>query len=270
MAMRDHHIIQALCNTYWAMEETKLREIVGVIERRSRWEGPADEFVKAERLPIDRYVDCATGADLAISGGGSAPNAGKIAILQLFGVLSQRMGMIEEASGGTSTEEFGRVFNAAVANPDIRGIILQISSPGGSVAGTAELADSIYQARTQKRIIAIADSLAASAAYWIGAQASEFWATPTAEVGSVGVFSVHQDVSKAAEQAGVKFTIVKAGKYKTEGSPYEPLSDEARVEMQAGVDYFNGMFIRALAAGPGVRVDKRRSDFGHGRGVRMD
>lgn len=262
--MKLEHVIEAICSTYWAMDPQKLAEILRVVERRAAGGVIGDDFKAAEPRPIARMVDLA-----AVSGGQGA-NAGKVAILQMFGMLSQRMGMIEQSSGGTSMERFAVAFDAALQNPEVRSIVLQIDSPGGSVAGTAELAQRIYDARGQKKVVALADSLAASAAYWIGSAAAEFWASPTALVGSIGVVTVHEDISQAAEAAGVRFTVIKAGKFKAEGNPYEPLSEEGLAYAQGTVDDYYSMFVRAVARNRGVSVDAVRNGFGQGRVVRTD
>ncbi len=140
--------------------------------------------------------------------------------------------MLMESSGGTSVQGVARQFRAAMADPDIGRVILDVDSPGGQVGGVEELAREIYQARGQKPVTAIANGLAASAAYWIATAADEFVVTPSGQVGSIGVFGMHQDVSAALEKDGVKVTMVSAGKYKTEGNPFEPLTDEARAAMQ--------------------------------------
>ena len=88
-----------------------------------------------------------------------------------------------------------------------------------SVYGVAELADQIQSARASKPVVAIANSLAASAAYWIGCAAGEFYVTPGGEVGSIGVWQAHFDYSQAIASEGVKPTLISAGKYKVEGNP---------------------------------------------------
>src|SRR5437879_2480319 len=213
--MKLERVRQAVYAMPWAIQQEKLEAMLELLELRAMGD-PGDATAAVQPRQVQ--------------------TAGKVAILPLFGVISQRMNMLSEFSGGTSTEQFAAAFDAMLANPDIRSIVIDVDSPGGSVAGTAELAQRIYDARDQKKIVAIADSLAASAAYWIGSAASEFWATPTAEVGSIGVFAVHVDTSKADEEAGVKYTIIKAGKFKAEGSPYEPLAADARDYMQGRVD----------------------------------
>jgi len=106
---------------------------------------------------------------------------------------------------------------------------------------------------------------AASAAYWIGSQATKFYVTPSGEVGSIGVWSMHVDYSRANEQDGIAVTFVSAGEHKVEGNPHEPLSDEARAEMQRSVDETYREFVAAVARGRNVTPAKVLADFGNGR-----
>lgn len=194
-------------------------------------------------------------------------SGGGVAVIPVFGVISQRMSMMSEMSGGTSTERIAGAIRQALSDPAVGSIVLQIDSPGGGVYGVAELADAIYKARGQKPIVAVADSMAASAAYWIAASADEIVVTPSGEVGSIGVFAAHEDVSQMLEGAGVKINLISAGKYKTEGSPYEPLGEEARAAMQSRVNDYYTLFTKAVARGRGVSLDAVRSGFGEGRVV---
>jgi len=127
------------------------------------------------------------------------------------------------------------------------------------------LADEIMAGRAQKKIVAVANGMAASAAYWLACCATELVVTPSGQVGSIGVFAAHEDMSKALEQEGVKVSLVSAGKFKTEGNPYEPLSDEARAALQAKVDEFYGMFVKSVAKGRGVSQASVRDGYGQGR-----
>lgn len=188
--------------------------------------------------------------------------SGTVAVMPLSGVLTQKGDW-----WGTSTEAFGRAFSAALASDNIAGIVIDVDSPGGSVYGTAVLADKIFEARGKKPVVAIANSLAASAAYWIGSAAEKFVVTPAGDVGSIGVWSAHEDWSKYLEEIGIKTTMVSAGRYKTEGHPYGPLDEEARGEMQRRVDAFYDDFIQAVARNRGVRTPAVRNGFGQGRVV---
>jgi signal peptide peptidase SppA len=197
----------------------------------------------------------------------AAGNGGGIAVLPFYGTSVQRTTPMQEVSGSglMSIQRFTQTFRAALADDSVGGILLDIDSPGGSVYGVMELANEIYQARSQKPIFAIANSLAASAAYWVASSASEFYVTPGGEVGSIGVFAAHQNLAKALEKEGVETTLVSAGKYKTEGNPFGPLSDEARAAMQSRIDAYYGAFTRGVAKNRGVDVATVREGMGEGR-----
>lgn len=195
-----------------------------------------------------------------------ATKKGAIQVLSLFGVIAHRMDLMTAFSGGTSTLAFADDFDAAMADPNISAIVINTDSPGGSVDGVPELATRIMNARGKgKQIIAVANTTMASAAYWIASAADEVVATPSAMVGSIGVFMVHLDESAADEQAGLTYSLISAGKYKTEGNPYEPLSDEARAAIQASVDEYYGLFVNAVATQRGVSANAVRSGYGEGR-----
>ena len=147
---------------------------------------------------------------------------GGTAVLPLYGVLTPR----REYFSGTALNEFQGWLNEALRSTAVDRIVIDIDSPGGSVSGVTEAAAAIRKAKAFKPVVAVANSMAASAAYWIASQASEFVATPSGEVGSIGVFAMHQDISKALSQFGVQVTLISAGKYKVEGNPFEPLGDE--------------------------------------------
>jgi len=192
---------------------------------------------------------------------------GAIAVLPLMGPITQRSGLFSAFFGGTSAEKFGRAFGDLIASPNVSAVVIEVDSPGGTVSGVPELADKIHKARDIKPVIAVANGWAASAAYWLASQASELVVTPSGEVGSIGVWSMHVDISEAMEKFGEKVTIISAGKYKVEANPYEPLSEEALAYEQSEVDRYYGMFVSAVARGRGKNVIEVRKGFGQGRMV---
>jgi len=195
---------------------------------------------------------------------------GSIAVIPLMGTVMQRAGMLELCDGGTSVQTFTQNFRSAMSDETVSQILIEIDSPGGSVYGVGELAAEIMQARGTKPVVAIANSLAASAAYWVGCAASEFYVTPGGEVGSIGVWQAHEDWSKAMEEAGVKVTLVSAGKYKVEGNPYAPLDQEAQDFMQERTQDYYQSFVKAVAKGRNVSVDSVRNGMGQGRVLGAD
>ena len=192
-------------------------------------------------------------------------NQQNIAYLPLWGVIDQHNSWMLELFGGTSTEAFGRAFDAAIADSSIGAVLFDIDSPGGSVYGIQELSDKIYNARGKKPIIAAVNSMMASAAYWISSAADEIIITPSGEAGSIGVIAMHFDYSEYESKIGVKPTIITAGKYKAEGNQHEPLGAEAKDYFQQRIDDYYNSFVTAVARNRGIGAGKVISDFGQGR-----
>lgn len=197
----------------------------------------------------------------------SAPTT--IAVIPVWGVISPHARDIEDTSGppGTAAESVGRLFDMALNDPNVSSIVLDVDSPGGTIGGVPELAGKIFGARGKKKVVASVSGMAASAAYWIATAAEEVAVTPSGEVGSVGVYMVHQDFSGFYGKEGVNHTIIKAGKYKAEGHHAEPLTDEAKASLQGRVDESYGLFVNAVAKHRGVKAADVRGGYGEGRVV---
>lgn len=258
---RYARIVQATLDRPWAITPEKLAQIRELLKLRAAGLMLTDGEIAA-RLGAAKELAAAAAARAAAVG---ASTGGAIAVLPIFGVISHRMNMLTEFSGGTSTEKLGRQLRELTADDRIGGIVLDVDSPGGSVYGVPELAEQILEARATKPIVAVANATAASAAYWLTAAASEVVVTPSGDVGSVGVYMAHEDWSKALEAEGVDVTLIHAGKFKVEGNPFEPLGDEARTRMQAEVDHYYDLFVKGLAKARDVSVDHVREHFGQGR-----
>ena len=190
---------------------------------------------------------------------------GDVAVLPIFGMTFPRANMMTEVSGATSLEVQGHALAALGADESVGAVVLDMDTPGGMVEGTTEFAAEVRRAREQKPVVAVANFVAASAGYWIAASATEVVAAPSAKVGSIGVFALHADRSKALEAEGVTRTVISAGKHKVEGNELGPLSDEARATAQALVDEAYGQFVADVATGRGVSVSAVRDGFGEGK-----
>ena len=249
-------------STPWALMPERLSAFTAVI---NRWQagGMADNETM-QAVHADAQAAAARRA--------AAPAAGGIAVIPLYGIVTQRGNMADDVSGpgSTSTQKFTAALRAAIADSAVAQILIDIDSPGGSVYGVQELAAEIIQARSAKPIVAIANSLCASAAYWVGCSASQLYVSPGGEVGSIGVYQAHQDMSKALADDGVNVTFISAGKYKTEGNPTGPLTAEAQAFMQSRVDDYYAAFIKGVAKGRNVGIDAVRNGMGQGRVLGAD
>jgi signal peptide peptidase SppA len=248
------NVLKAVFDTPWAITP----EMLGLIAEVARFRAEGGTFSEDE---IQQRIDAQSNGPRR--GGRQASG---VAVIPIYGVLSQRMNLMSAMSGGTSIEGLTSQFRDALADPDVGAIVFDIDSPGGSVEGIEELATEIRAARGQKRMVAVADSMAASAAYWLAAQADEVVVTPSGSVGSIGILAIHEDFSQAKENLGIKTTFITAGKYKAEGHEDLPLTDEAIAYVQAQADEFYSMFLTAVAKGRDVTAARAGSaDFGEGR-----
>lgn len=189
-----------------------------------------------------------------------------IAVVPLFGTMMQHADLFTEWSGGTSTTRLGQDLRKFDADPDIGAIVLEVHSPGGQIFGTEELADVVREiaAGDRTRIVAVANSMAASAAVWVATQAEEFVSTQGGWIGSIGVVVIHTDFSGAEEQAGIKTTLVATPAKKAEGNPYEPLGEDVRAEIERDNDKAYAKFRGAVARGRGVTAQTVDEEFGGG------
>jgi len=208
------------------------------------------------------------GADLdAIKTRAQEPaQAGAVALIPLKGVITPNVSLLALLFGmGSGLAAFRESLKEAKNSDEVDHIVLDIDSPGGVTDLIPEVADEVAAAAKVKPVTAVANTMAASAAYWIASQAQEIVVTPSGEVGSIGVFAEHWDFSRALEQVGEKPTLISAGKYKTEANPFEPLSEEAQEAIQGTVDYYYDMFTESVAQGRGVSVSSVKSGYGEGR-----
>jgi signal peptide peptidase SppA len=182
-----------------------------------------------------------------------------IAVIPIHGTLVRRTLGLEAASGLMSYGEIGTRLDAALADPAVFGILLDVDSPGGEAGGVFELAERIRAADAVKPVWAIAADSAFSAAYAIACAASHLAVTRTGGVGSVGVIAMHVDQSVRDAQQGYRYTAITAGRHKNDFSPHEPLDHEALVRLQAEVDRLYGLFVGPVAAMRGLDPDAVRA-----------
>lgn len=288
--MKYTHILAEFCTRAWAIREETLSamtdllrlqvtgvkwsqsEIVDRIQFSNDQNGTKRREENAMKmLPVafDDDEGIAEGDGTKAASGRGAAARGTVALIPIIGIISHRMNMMGSISGpgGTSIQKLTSQFRAALDDGNCKAIVFDVDSPGGSVEGVMELASEIYAARKQKKIIAVCNSMACSAAYWLASSASEIVCTPSGQAGSIGVYMVHQDESQALEKEGIKITLIKAGRFKTEGDSSQPLTDEAREGFQGKVDAYYGMFVKGVAQNRGSSQEKVRGGFGEGRSL---
>ena len=187
----------------------------------------------------------------------SAPEG--IAVIPIHGSLVKRSLGMEAASGLTSYGEIAAMLDAALADPQVSGILLDIDSPGGEASGSFELARRVREAAALKPVWAVANDAAYSAAYAIAASAQRLFVTETGGVGSIGVIALHVDQSVKDAKDGYHYTAITAGAHKNDYSPHEPLSGAAKTELQGEVDRLYAIFTEHVAAMRGLDLETVRA-----------
>lgn len=152
-------------------------------------------------------------------------------------------------SSSASTVLMRREIRQAAADPNVRGILLSLDSPGGTVAGTRELANEVAAAAAVKPVHGFAEDMAASAAYWVISQTARLSANATALVGSIGTYTVIHDLSAMASQQGIKVHVVRAGDMKGAGTPGTEVTPAQLAEMQRTIDALNSHFLQGVESG---------------------
>jgi capsid assembly protease len=188
-----------------------------------------------------------------------------IAVVPLVGVLTPRESFLSLFGLGTGLDGFTRRLTTAATDPAITAIFVPIDSPGGFVTGAPETAAIMRRAREQKPVIGAVGGLCASCAYWIGSNATRLTATPSAQVGAIGVYGERLSLVKRLEREGVEVHLVSAGKHKLEGHPATSMGAAERAAMQSRVDETFDQFVGDIALGRHVSIGAVRGGFGEGR-----
>lgn len=238
----------------WAILPGHLEHIRGIYDAHLRGEG-----VNLQELVAQR------GAPLPGPVRGYEVRDG-VALVPMRGVMAQRMNLMTDVSGGTSSELLARDVKAATEDTKIKGIILRADTPGGAVAGTQLAAQAVMAARDVKPVVTLVEGLMASAGVWVGTGASQVYLSSAVDqVGSIGVVVEHIDRSKQLDAVGIKKTEVFAGKYKRIASDNGPLTESGKATLQDTVDTIYSIFVGDVANQRGVSVEKVLADMADGR-----
>jgi signal peptide peptidase SppA len=247
---RYAHLVSFALQHPWAITPEMSRVIAGILGHRIAGHRADDETLQAaiaSRKPLPQ------------------PTRGGVAVIPMYGVLAPRANMLTEASGGTSFEKLTAQLREAVSRDDVTTIVFDVDSPGGSVAGATEFATEVRAARARKPVIAVANYTMGSAAYWAMANATKIHAAPSAAVGSIGVYTIHNDLSEALAREGIKRTYIAEGKHKIAGNPDQPLDEHAHAALSAMVKDSYDRFVSDVAKGRGIAASAVRGGYGEGR-----
>lgn len=186
-------------------------------------------------------------------GGGYDVTPGGVAIVSIVGPMMKG----QSKYGGTSTVATRRALRAAAADARVGAIALRIDSPGGYISGTQDLADEVADVAARKPLEAYIEDLGASAAYWVASRAGKISANASAQVGSIGGYTVLVDTSGKAEASGVKVHVIQTGPLKAIGVPGAPVTPEQVAVVQEEVeDQVAGFYATVRAGRPRVDLGK--------------
>ncbi|WP_274369717.1 S49 family peptidase [Morganella morganii] len=236
------HLAQKLFNTPLAIHPQKAEVIVSSLTERLGITQIRSAMMEDDDGYFSRKARKDSGYDV-LEG---------IAVIPVYGTLVQKLGTLRPYSGMTGYDGIRRVFLTAINDPEVKGICLDIDSPGGEVAGCFDLVDLIYAERGKKPIHAILSENAFSAAYAIASAADRIYVPRTGGVGSVGVIVIHCDWSQHIKDDGLKVSIITYGDRKAESTPYKELSSEAKAAIQHDVDEMGRLFVSTVSRNRGL------------------
>lgn len=252
------HIASRLYGTPLLVAPSKLDAILAAIGPRLTGEAPAPRA--ADSGVEKRPRPSAAVLSLRETKRGTVATTDGIAVIPVVGTMVRRGSWLDAASGMQSYAATERELVEALADPDVRGVMLEVDTPGGEAGGVFDFSNAIRRlsAEAGKPVWAIADEAALSAGYAIASAADQVWVTRTGEVGSIGVVAVHVDQSAADKQRGLAYTYIYAGKHKVDGNSHAPLPAGVRADFQKDIDAIYGLFVEQVASARGLVPDAVR------------
>jgi protease IV len=175
-----------------------------------------------------------------------------------IGIIEAKGAIGESGGQGIDADKIVKQLKKYEKDDDIRAIVLRVDSPGGSVAPSQEIYDAVKRVKAKKKVVVSMGNLAASGGYYISAPADKIYAEPGTLTGSIGVIFMHFNVRGLLEFGKVEETTLKSGKYKDTLSPFRPIQDTDREEIQGISDDIYGQFVKAVADGRGIPEEKVR------------
>lgn len=178
-----------------------------------------------------------------------------IAVLPVSGTLVHKLGGMRPFSGMTGYDGITARLQQAMDDPDVKGVLLDIDSPGGQGAGAFDCADMIYRLGEQKPVWALANDLSCSAAMLLASACQRRLVTQTSRIGSIGVVMAHTSYAGQLEQEGIDITLIYSGSHKVDLNGTQALPENVRADYQQKMDNARLMFAEKVAQYTGLSVD---------------
>lgn len=231
----------------WLMTQDALEQVIAIAERTNDVQAfQALQSQDGKRMDNSRAVEM----------------RGDVAIIPITGPIFRYANLFTQISGGTSTDMLAKDLAAAINNPAVKRIVLDINSPGGEATGINEMGDMIRDARGRKQIDAYIGGIGASAAYWLASPATNVYADRTALIGSIGVVMQYKDTKARDEREGTRML-----EFVSSASPnkrLDPADEEGAASVQAIVDALGEIFVSVVARNRGTTVTNVKQNYGKG------
>jgi protease-4 len=223
------HIADALYNKPWCILPSYLHSL------KKQFEAHLGTMVMPNDKPLPDDINYI-----------SANPFSNVALISIDGIIGKHLGLMETACGGVDIDDITEQLLEASINDSVKSILLYFNSPGGQVTGVNELGQLISDINTKKKCYAYTDTLCASAAYWLASQCEQVFVAPSANVGSIGVYSLYVNETEALKQAGIEVIPVYSGKFKLSGASFQTMTKEEKAMFQTDCDKIHSQFKSAV------------------------
>lgn len=236
----------------WAMTEDRIETILSIAARENLVSKEQIEELKAlEKQKSEMY-----------DGTYRLRVIDDVAVLDIEGPLFKKANMFQAMSGASSYEMMAKDFETALSSSEIAGIVLNLDTPGGTVAGCDEFAQMIYDARGKKPIISYVSGMACSAGYWIGSAADKIIVSEASQVGSIGVVIGFEDRTEQRKAQGINSIEFVSSNAPNKRPDYD--TDKGKAEVQRRADDLEGVFLSNVAKHRNTTVEDIIKNFGAG------
>lgn len=263
-------LLTVYAGSLWAMMPEALAQLEAAVMAMP--DDVAAPLSTAQMAALERVIGASGDLEAKVTHSATeratAAKAGGVAIVPIKGLITRNLSFQDACAGVVATDpiKVAEAVEAADANENVKAIVADVNTPGGVTTGVVEAAARIraVAAKTKKPMIAQVNGLCASAGYWLSSAFPEISITPSGMIGSIGVYTHHDNVAEKMAREGVERTYISAGPRKLDGRPNAPLTEEAMASIQERVDYTYAQFLEAVAAGRGDTVEAVRAGYGQG------
>jgi signal peptide peptidase SppA len=245
-------ILQKVYGEPWLITPAMHERIQDVLNAHITQKSAMADSIIARTGTSNRFSAAQLGLTPPRTTGSRVYTRGQLAYVPVHGIIGKGLSSLDMMCGGYSIDQLQSDVEDLANDQTIKRVLFHFDSPGGQVSGVPETAKMIKSLRGQKELFGFTDAESNSASYWLMAQADHIYMTESSEVGSIGVYVALVDRTEALKAAGVKVTVVKAGKFKGAGLPGNPPTAEHLEMIQAKVTSTYDDFKAAVTSGRGA------------------